>query len=255
MEKSKSKIKKDVPAEDTKIKLSTEIFEKAIYEMTNEEVLKFVNNVFPKHNRTGNFTQRIMKTIKKEKKYTDTSPKETFRLLEKLDDITIEYGIARMKKIEEGSDIKSIPYILTIIFFMLPYYKATLEVFGRRMLEEEALQGIEAVIIPVDAIKEVESGVENMITSSVESTTTVIMFILSLVILYLITFFISKLSTRAQRAVYFRSMLESSRAMKKDTNEIKKQQIKLVKQRQERIEQKQEQIEQRLFLLKKEDKE
>jgi len=255
LEKSKSKIKKNVPAEDTKIELSTELFEKAIYEMTNEEVLKFVNNVFPKDNRTEKIFQRIMKTIKKEKKYTATSPKETFRLLEKLDDIVIEYGIARMKKIEEGSDIKSIPYILTIIFFMLPYYKATLEVFGRHTLEEEALKGIEAVIIPVGAIKEVEVGIENIITSSVESTTTVVMFLLSLFILYLITFFISKLNTRTQRAVYFRSLLESSRAMKKDTKEIKQQQIKLVKKRQERIEQKQEQIEQRLFLLKIENKE
>lgn len=137
-----------------------------------------------------------------------------------------------MKSIEEEYDIKSIPYLLTLIIIALPYYQAVLESIGKTGVATTAKEVVEIIEIEVEA------------------TNSFIMLGFSIFLLVLITSTIVELKKKVRSAVYFRSLLESSKEIKKDANKNKQDQTKLIKQRQVQIEQKQIEIEKKLLWIK-----
>lgn len=192
---------------------------KAIYSMRDKKLLKIINQIFRNIEPNTMFLGEIKFIIRMRKKISNEEHKEIFECLVDLENDTKEYGIARMKKIEAENDTKTIPYLLTIIFFMLPYYEAILDFKG---LGTWLMLGFSAFI------------------------------------LVLITWFIVGAKAKVQTAIYFRSLLESAKEIKKEqetyTKEQLVKQIEQVKKQQEYVENKQERIEQRLFLLKENNK-
>lgn len=258
--------KEDIANKDKTNQIDTVSLKKAIYSMKDKELLEIINGIFQNIEPNTTLLGGIKKKFEGKKKRIDTHYKEYFDFLIELEIDTKEYGIARMKKIEAENDTKTIPYLLTIIFFMLPYYKTTLDFVGLNMLNKVVIEEIKTITPQVEKIsaekfQEFLIEVQNIlttVTTYVEGINTVIMLILSIIILFVITGAIVKSKAKVQSAIYFRSLLESAKEIKKEreiaTKKQLEEQIEQVKKQQEHIENKQEKIEQRLFLLKENNK-
>lgn len=90
--------------------LSRKSFETAIFQLKQEEFFIFIKSKF-------------LLDEQKDSNYY----KDTLKNLASLDQTVLEYGIARMKHIEEKHDLKIFPYILTFIGSIVTYYKLFLE--------------------------------------------------------------------------------------------------------------------------------
>lgn len=187
-------------------------FEHVIFEMKEKELFKFIKSKF----RTN-------------KNRSTSYFKDIFNQLVCLEYSSLDYGIARMQHIEGKHDLSIIPYILTLIGFIITYYKLFLDNIAG--------------------------------SSTITASLVVLVYVIFIVIF--IARIMDKLKGKTNNALYFRSLLEAAKERKKEmetsAKEKQKEQIEQVKKQQECIkktqdciENKQEQIEQRLFFLKKE---
>lgn len=178
--------------------LSRKSFETAIFQLKQEEFFIFIKSKF------------LLDEQKDSNYYKDTLKK-----LASLDQSSLEYGIAKMKHIEEKHDLKIFPYILTLIGSIVTYYKVFLE--------------------------KIEGG--NNIAISLG------MLIYTIFIAIFIARLMDESKEKTTKALYFRSLLESAKAIKKEKEMNIKEQIEQVKKQQECIEQKQIQIEQKFLWI------